>query len=63
MSNRRSNNMTKVRPITTCYMPQKANSKVMVRYEDWHGDERDSVEIPDDRVEEFLSSRNFVLVG
>ena len=55
--------MTKVRPITTCYMPQKANSKVMVRYEDWHGDERDSVEIPDDRVEEFLSSRNFVLVG
>lgn len=55
--------MAKVICTNTCYMPQKdATDKVVERYEDEYGDERDIYDIPAKRVQEFLDTGNFVQV-
>lgn len=49
--------MTKLRCLSTCYMPSNQKGVQVERYEDEEGE--DVYEVPDDRVEEFLVTGNF----
>ena len=51
--------MAKLQCVATCYMPVNDEGKVR-RYEDEPGE--DVYEVPDERVEAFKESGNFVLV-
>lgn len=56
--------MAKLICISTCYMPtgpeQPDGRIALERYEDYYGDERDTYEVSDEMVQEFLDTGNFV---
>lgn len=56
--------MAKVQCIATCYMPVKRGIKMPVeRYEDEEGEDlTDLYDIPDNRLNEFLDTGNFLNV-
>ena len=51
-----------VRCVATCYMPSDKEGVLLERYEDDYGDSRDVYDVPEDRVNEYLESGNFVRV-
>lgn len=50
----------RLRCVATCYMP--VGEGHVMRYEDEYGDERDDIQVPEDRVAEFLATGNFKAV-
>lgn len=48
--------------IYTCYLPLEEGGTIMLRHEDYFGDERDVIEIPATRLGEFLRTKDFILV-
>ena len=49
----------KVLCINTCYLPVQSGGGIMLRHEDWYGDERDIIEVPATRLGEFLQTGDF----
>ena len=49
--------MAKVKAISTTYWPNVDG--LLIRYEDWYGDERDVYEVPDADSEAMVASGHF----
>ena len=52
----------KVLCIYTGYLPVETGSSILERHEDWFGDDRDILEIPANRLGEYLLTGHFVKV-
>lgn len=48
--------------IYTCYLPNEKDGDLLQRHEDWYGDDRDILEIPANRLGEFLQTNDFIRV-